>query len=155
MDILGFILLGPLCAPRTWMSVSFAQLGKFSAVISSNMFSTPFSFFSFWDSYYVNVVLFEVVIEIWHLLLFLKFFFCCSTWFCPLPCLPHHWSILLNPLISFSFPVLYFSYQLLHSSILTIVVLFFSICLLKISLSSSILQSREHLYNDYIEFFIR
>ena len=37
-----FISFGTLCASWTWMSVSFARLGKFSTIISSNRFSVPF-----------------------------------------------------------------------------------------------------------------
>ena len=38
------ILCGPtLCAPLDLMSVSFPRLGKFSVIISSDMFSAPFS----------------------------------------------------------------------------------------------------------------
>ena len=40
---LGFILPGTLCASWTWVTVSFPMLGKFSAIISSNVFSGPFS----------------------------------------------------------------------------------------------------------------
>ena len=43
VDLFGFILFGTLCASSTWMSVSFSRLGKFSAIISSDKFSAPFS----------------------------------------------------------------------------------------------------------------
>ena len=43
VDLFGFILFGTLCASWTWMSVSFPRLGKFSAIISSNKLSAPFS----------------------------------------------------------------------------------------------------------------
>ena len=43
------------------LTVSFPMLGKFSAIISSNIFSGPFSVFSFWDPYNVNIVAFNVV----------------------------------------------------------------------------------------------
>ena len=36
------------------------MLGKFSAISSSDIFSGPFSFFSFWDLYNVNVGAFNV-----------------------------------------------------------------------------------------------
>ena len=35
--------LGTLCASWIWISVSFPILGKFSAIVSSNKFSAPFS----------------------------------------------------------------------------------------------------------------
>ena len=44
--LFGLILNGTLCASWTWMTVSFPMLGKFSAIMSPNMFSAlfPFSF---------------------------------------------------------------------------------------------------------------
>ena len=57
MFLLGFILPGTLCVSSTWLT-------KFSAIISSNVFSGPFSLFSFWDPYNVNVGAFYVVPEI-------------------------------------------------------------------------------------------
>ena len=35
--LLGFILPGTLCASWTWLIISFPMLGKFSAIISSNI----------------------------------------------------------------------------------------------------------------------
>ena len=43
MFLLGFILYGTLCTSWTWVTVSFPMLGKFSVIISSNIFSGPFS----------------------------------------------------------------------------------------------------------------
>ena len=43
MFLLGFILDGSFCASSTWVTVFFPMLEKFSAVISSNIFSGPFS----------------------------------------------------------------------------------------------------------------
>ena len=43
---LGFILYGTLCAPWTWLIISFSMLGKFSTIISSKTFLT-LSFFFF------------------------------------------------------------------------------------------------------------
>ena len=40
--LLGFILPGTLCASWTSLTISFPLLGKFSAIISSNIFSGPF-----------------------------------------------------------------------------------------------------------------
>ena len=43
----GFILYGTLCASWTWLTIFFPMLGKFSTIISSNIFSVPFFFSSF------------------------------------------------------------------------------------------------------------
>ena len=40
---LWFILPGTLCVSCTWVAVSFPMLGNFSTIISSNIFSGPFS----------------------------------------------------------------------------------------------------------------
>lgn len=42
VDLLGFIF-GALCASWAWYSVSFPMLGNFSAMVSSNKFSSPLS----------------------------------------------------------------------------------------------------------------
>ena len=44
--LLGFILCGTLCASWTWLTISFSMLGKFSTIISSNIFSYLFFFSS-------------------------------------------------------------------------------------------------------------
>ena len=41
--LLGFILPGTFCASWTWLTIFFPMLGRFSAIISSNIFSGPFS----------------------------------------------------------------------------------------------------------------
>ena len=41
--LLGFILYRTRCASWTWVAISFPTLGKFSTIISSNIFSGPFS----------------------------------------------------------------------------------------------------------------
>ena len=62
---LGYCLLllnsmGILCDSWIWMSVCFPWLRKFSAIISWNEFPVPFSlFFFFWDSYDINVIIFD------------------------------------------------------------------------------------------------
>ena len=44
--LLVFILYGTLCASWTWLTISFPILGKFSTIISSNVFSVHFFFSS-------------------------------------------------------------------------------------------------------------
>ena len=61
--LLGFILPGTPYASWTWMTLSFPMLGKFSAIISSNIFLGTFSLF-FWDTNNVNVGVFTVVPEV-------------------------------------------------------------------------------------------
>ena len=43
MFLLGFILYGIICASWTQVAISFPMLGKFSTIISSNIFSGSFS----------------------------------------------------------------------------------------------------------------
>ena len=43
---LGFILFGTLWVSWTWVSISFSILGKFSAIISSSIFSWLFFLYS-------------------------------------------------------------------------------------------------------------
>jgi len=61
---LGFILLGTLCASWTWLTIPFLVLGKFSVIISLNIFLGFLSLFSFWDPYNENVGVFNVVPEV-------------------------------------------------------------------------------------------
>ena len=42
------------------MTVSFYMLGEFSDIISLNIFSVLFSFFSFWETYNANVDVFNI-----------------------------------------------------------------------------------------------
>ena len=68
MFLLGFILPGTFCTSLTWVTVSFSMLGKLSDNTYANIFSllllSPFSCFSFKDSYNVNVDAFNVVPEV-------------------------------------------------------------------------------------------
>ena len=63
VGLFGFILSGTLCASCSWISGSFFRFRKFSAIISSNTFSTPFSLL-LWDPYNVNVSALDVVSDI-------------------------------------------------------------------------------------------
>ena len=62
MSWCGFVwvhLFGTLCASCTWISVSFFRVGKFLAVISSDIFLIPFSLF--YPSGTANVVMLNVI----------------------------------------------------------------------------------------------
>ena len=74
---LGFILSGTLWVSWTWVIISFPILGKFSTSISSKYFIMVFLFVFFWDSYYLNIVAFNTVLEVCEIVLisFNSFFF--------------------------------------------------------------------------------
>ena len=86
MFLLGFILYGTLCASWTWLTIFFPISGKFSTIISSNIFSVNFVFlFFFWDPYNSNVVAFNIAPEVSETVLnsFHSFFFIllCGSYF--------------------------------------------------------------------------
>ena len=58
----GLIPFGTLSDSWTWVAISFPILGKFSTIISS-IFSW-LSVFFFWDSYDLNVGVFDIVPEV-------------------------------------------------------------------------------------------
>ena len=63
--LLEFILYGTLSASWAWVTISFPMLGKFSTIISLNIFLRHFLFLFFlWDPYNLNVVAFNVVPEV-------------------------------------------------------------------------------------------
>ena len=68
-----------LCTFWTWVAISFPMLGKFSTIISSNIFSDPF-FFSSSSSYNSNVVAYSAVPDVPETVLnsFHSFFLFCS-----------------------------------------------------------------------------
>ena len=45
----GLILFGSLCTSWIWVAISFPRFGRFSAIISPDIFLGPFCLFSFWD----------------------------------------------------------------------------------------------------------
>ena len=68
-----------LCASSIWVRVSFPILGKFSAIISSNIFSGLLCLLSpFWDPYDANGGMFNVVPEVPYTVL-ISFFVCFSV----------------------------------------------------------------------------
>ena len=102
--LVGFILYGTLCTSWTWVAFSFPTLGKFSTIISSNIFSGPFSLSSPSGTPIMRMLL--------HLMLpqkslrlssflFILFSLFCSTAVIPLLCLPGHLSVLLPQLFCY------------------------------------------------------
>ena len=83
----GFILPGIHCISWTWVTISFPILGKFSAIISSNIFSCPFSLsLLLWEPYNTNVDVFDIVPEVSETLHVFSLFFLHSVlwqWFPP------------------------------------------------------------------------
>ena len=67
--LLVLILPGTLCASWTWLNISFLMVGKFSAIISSNIFSCPFSLLLHANN--VNVGAFNVFIDVYDPVIFL------------------------------------------------------------------------------------
>lgn len=58
---MGLSVSVPLCF-LIWVSISVFKFGKFSAIISSNIFSIPFlSLLCFWDPYNMFISMFDVV----------------------------------------------------------------------------------------------
>ena len=109
----GFILPGTLCASWTWLIISLLVFGKFSAIMSSNIFSSPFflCLFSFWDPYNVNIGAFNVVPEVSGRLHFFSFFFLYPVLWPWLPpfCPPGHLSVLLPEQFCYGFFLVYCS----------------------------------------------
>ena len=110
-DSLGFL---------DWVAISVPILGKFSAIISSSIFSRPFFFvFFFWDSYDLNVGAFHIVPEVPEVVLisFDSFLFFLLNLFPPFYLLPHL-SNLLPTLFYCWFPPECFGFQSLQYSLL-------------------------------------
>ena len=62
---LGFILFGTLWVSWTWVAISFPILGNFSTINLLKYFLMAFLFvLFFWDSYDLNIVVFNIVPEV-------------------------------------------------------------------------------------------
>ena len=91
--LLEFILHWIVCTSWTWVNVSFPTLGKVLAIISSNVFSGPFSFSSLLGTPIMQMLVRLILSQIlWDSPHFFSFFLLYSVlwqWFAPL-CLPAH-----------------------------------------------------------------
>ena len=111
--LLGFICPGTLCTSWTLFTIFFPILGKFSAIISSDIFSDPFSLSSP-SGVLIMWMLIHLMLSQRSLRLssfFCSFFFLYSVlqlWFPPL-CLPGDLSILLHQLFCCWFLLVYCS----------------------------------------------
>ena len=78
---LGFILPETLCASWTWLTISFPMFGKFSSIITLNVFSGPFSLSSPSGTPIMpNVGVFNVVSEVSQTVFFSFFFLYSVLW---------------------------------------------------------------------------
>ena len=117
---LGFILFGTLWVSWNWVAISFPILGKFSTIISSNIFSWPFFLSSSVTPMIRMLGCLTLSQRSLRLSSFLLFFFLFSSLlhlFLPLY-LPPHLSSLLPQLFYCWFPPEYFKSQLLHCLLL-------------------------------------
>ena len=97
----GFILYGTLWTSRTWVTISFPILGKFSTIISSNIFSCPFLLSSSGTPMIQMVKCLTFPRGLWGCPDFFLFFF---LYLFPPFYLPAHLSFLLSQLLSYWFP---------------------------------------------------
>ena len=124
--LLGCVLYETLWASQIWVAISFPMLGRFSFIISWNIFSGPYLLF-LWP-YNSNVLAFSVIPEDSEFVLisFHSFFFILllSSYF-------HHsvfhltLFVLLLQLVSYWFLLLYFSFQLFCFHLCLLVLYFF------------------------------
>ena len=113
---LGFILYGTLCTSWTWLTISFPMLGKFSTIISSNIFSDPFFFSSSSGTPIIwRFVCLVLSSGLWDCFQFFSFFFLYSApqQLFPPFCLPAQLLTLLPQLFCYWFLLVYFPFQLL------------------------------------------
>ena len=131
VSLFRFILFGTLCF-LDFESVSFARLEEFSAILSSNGFSDHFSLFypsgTPITQMLAYLMLSQMSLKLFSFYFFFFLFAVPTRWFW-LPYVPDCWSVLLRPLICCWFPLVYFSFQLLCSSVMLDSYLYFlSLC---------------------------
>ena len=110
MFVLGFYLYGTLWATWTWLIISFSMLGKFSAIISSKIFSYPFFFSSSGTPIIrmlVHLILSQRSLRLSSALSFFLLYSALQKLF-PSFYLPAHWFILLLQLFCSWFLLEYF-----------------------------------------------
>ena len=160
MFLLGFILYVTLCASWIQLTISFPMLGKFSTLISSKIFSNPFSFSSEIPIFqiFTSLTLSQGSLRLSSILLIFYLLFCSSA--------------IISTILSSSLLIcLYASVTLLmipfRVFLISVTVLFATICLFFIS-SRSLLHVLEdsciffpvveilyYLYYHYSELFFR
>lgn len=121
LGLFGFILFGTPCASCTWVSISFTRLGKFLAIICSNIFSVPFFLSSsgipiMWIL--MCLILSQASLDYPFLSIMFFFSFCCSYWMNSTSLFSKLLSFLMHYPISSWFPLLYFLFLLLYFSAL-------------------------------------
>ena len=123
------MLRGSLCASWTWVTVSFLMLGKFSAIISSNVFSGPFSVSSPGNS--MRQILVPLMLS--HMSLRLSSFY--SFFF-----ILFHDSDFYYSVFQFTYLFFFLTRLFIPSSVffISVIVLFTSVCLFFSSSKSSL-----------------
>ena len=123
------LLLGTLCASWTWNSVFLPKLRKFSVIMSSSIFSAPFSVSSPRTptvQMLVCLMLSQMSFKLFSFLfIFPLVYFSVQLQCFPLLCLPACLSIPWYHLIYCWYLLMYFSFQLLYTSSLFVSSLYF------------------------------
>ena len=98
MSLFEFILFGTLCASYTWISASFLNFGKFSAIISSNTFSIPFCLSSSSGTSITHRLAYFILFHRFCMLLsFFHLFFCLLFWLGYFQCsILYNWASLVS-----------------------------------------------------------
>ena len=156
--IFRFILYGALCTSWKWLAIPFSMLGKFSTIISSKIFSYPF-FFSFSATPRIWMLVYLILSQ--KSLRLSSFIFILFTLF--------YSSAVISTNISSRSLIRSFASDILllipsRVFLISIIVLFFSVCLFFNSFLSLLIflhflhcvfKVLGHLYYHYSEFFFR
>ena len=147
---MGLFCLGLSVFPWTWLTISFSMLGKFSAIISSNIFSGPFPLSSpsgtpIWECWCVSCCP-RGLLSCLHFFSFFVLYSVLWQWFLPFQP-PGHLPVLLSQLFCSRFLLVYYSSLFVCSLVLKVFgkhVLHIFYCFPKIL---------DHLHYHYSEFF--